>query len=272
MSERAKFEILCVTMNQHDFSKIMEMNIHSNVVFANQCDHTSYEEIVFDEVHTARMISTTTRGVGINRNIAFMYGGALYCLLADDDLKYVDNVEEIVLKEFYDHPDADVIIFHFDTDSESKKKKYNKTRRITPWEQMPWGGVRIALKLDSVRKHNIWFNSLFGGGCVFPSGEDSLWLRDARRKGLVFYVSQETIGTISFDDSSWFTGFDEKFYFGKGAFCAAINRRPLSWWGLYYYLRTRKNCMLSRKVAIEFFYRGVDGYDKLQSFDMNENR
>ena len=39
------FEILCVTMYQKDFSKIGEMNIHSNVVFANQCDRTSYEEI-----------------------------------------------------------------------------------------------------------------------------------------------------------------------------------------------------------------------------------
>ncbi len=30
------FEVLCVTMNQNDFSKIKEMNINSDVVFANQ--------------------------------------------------------------------------------------------------------------------------------------------------------------------------------------------------------------------------------------------
>ena len=65
----SKFEILCVTMHQNDFSKIKEMNIHSDVVFTNQCDHTSYEEIEFDG-HTAKMISTQTRGVGKNRNLA----------------------------------------------------------------------------------------------------------------------------------------------------------------------------------------------------------
>lgn len=32
----SKFELLCVTMHQKDFSKIQEMNIHSDVVFANQ--------------------------------------------------------------------------------------------------------------------------------------------------------------------------------------------------------------------------------------------
>ena len=67
-----RFEIACVTMHQKDFSKIQEMNIHSDVIFANQCDRTAYEEIAF-EGHTARMISTETRGVGNNRNLALTY-------------------------------------------------------------------------------------------------------------------------------------------------------------------------------------------------------
>lgn len=32
----SKFELLCVTMHQKDFSKLQEMNIRSDVVFANQ--------------------------------------------------------------------------------------------------------------------------------------------------------------------------------------------------------------------------------------------
>ena len=56
----SKFEILCVTMHQNDFSKIKEMNIRSDVVFANQCDHTNYEELEF-EGHIAKMISTQTK-------------------------------------------------------------------------------------------------------------------------------------------------------------------------------------------------------------------
>ena len=51
----SKFEILCVTMHQNDFSKIKEMNVHSNIVYANQADYTSYEEYEF-EGHTAKMI------------------------------------------------------------------------------------------------------------------------------------------------------------------------------------------------------------------------
>lgn len=266
MSERAKFEILCVTMNQHDFSKIKEMNIHSNVVFANQCDHTSYEELVFDEVHTARMVSTETRGVGVNRNIALMYGDAEFCLFADDDVRYVDNMEELVLNEFKSHPSADVFIFNLYTDSERRQKKYKKTRRVTPWERMPWGGFRVAVKLDAVRKCNVWFSTLFGGGCVFPSGEDSIWLRDTKRRGLKFYISKEVIGQVSFEKSTWFTGVNEKYYYGQGAYYRAMYKYSLSLWLLYFAFRTRKNSQLTFSERLRWMKYGIDGYDKMVSF------
>jgi len=105
------FEILCVTMHQRDFSKIREMNIHSDVVFANQADRTEKQQIEF-EGHTARMITTDTRGVGINRNTALMYAQGEICLFADDDVTYDDDMEQRVLAEFDSHPDADVMIFH----------------------------------------------------------------------------------------------------------------------------------------------------------------
>ena len=43
-----KFEILCVTMGQTDFSKISEMNVHSNIVFANQAGEVSYSDFEFE--------------------------------------------------------------------------------------------------------------------------------------------------------------------------------------------------------------------------------
>jgi len=260
------FEILCVTMHQNDFSKIAQMNIHSNVVFANQADTTSYNETELEGKY-AKMITTTTRGVGINRNLALTYASADICLFADDDLTYVDNVEEIVLREFNDHPDADVFIFHLETDdTERPQKKYPKTRRHGRFERMPWGGVRIAIRLSSVKKANLWFTTLFGGGCIFPSGEDSMWLLEAKRKGLRFYVSKETIGTISFGQSSWFTGADEKFYFGKGAFYAAVHPQSIFFWILYFILRTRKSGELKISEKIKWMRLGRLGYIEMKGY------
>ena len=124
-----KFQILCVTMHQCDFSKIKEMNIHSDVIFSNQADRTGFDTLEFED-HTAQMITTETRGVGKNRNIGLMYADAEICLFADDDVTYVDDMEDIVVREFETHPDADIMIFHLDTDDPVRvQKKYARTKK-----------------------------------------------------------------------------------------------------------------------------------------------
>ena len=262
----SKFEILCVTMRQNDFSKIKEMNIHSDVVFSNQCDRTAYDEFSF-EGHTAKMISTETRGVGINRNLGLMYASAEICLFADDDVTYHDDMEKRVVAEFDAHPDADIIIFHFDTDSQRKQVKYEKTRKCGKFERMPWGGVRIAFRTASIRKANVWFTTLFGGGCIFPSGEDSMWLTDAKRKGLTFYVSKETIGQVSFEESTWFTGVNEGFFFGKGVFYEAVHPRSFWLWKNYFAFRTKKMTKMSTSEKKKWMNHGKKAYREMLSFE-----
>lgn len=262
----SKFEVLCVTMKQRDFSKIKEMNIHSNVVFANQADTTSYEELKFED-YTAKMITTATRGVGINRNLSLMYASADICLFADDDVVYNDDYQDVILREFEAHPDADIFIFHFDTDSERKQKRYNKTQKCGKLSRQPWAGFRIAFRLTSVRKANLNFTTVFGGGCIFPSGEDSMWLNDAKKAGLTIYVSKETIGNVSFEHSTWFTGVDKKFYFAKGAYYQAVHPKTFALWTLYFILRTHKTGELSIKQRLHWMKIGRKSYKSFESFE-----
>lgn len=267
----SKFQILCVTMGQTDFSKLEQMNIHSDVIFANQADRTEKQELEF-EGHTATMITTDTRGVGKNRNIALLYADADICLFADDDVTYVHDVERIVVDEFEAHPDADIIIFHLDAGSVRKQIRYSETKKCRGYFRMPWGAVRIAFRRSSVQKANLWFTTLFGGGSMFPSGEDSLWLRDAKRKGLTFYVSKETIGKVDMEESSWFTGYDEKFFFGKGACCAALYGRWSGLWSFYYLLRYFRAGKLSIGKKLKWMQFGKQGYTRMCPFSHFQNQ
>ncbi len=260
------FEILCTTMHQTDFSKIKEMNIKSNVVFANQCDHTSYEEMDFDG-HTAKMISTTTRGVGKNRNLSLIYASADICLFADDDVVYDDDAEQKILSEFEKNPDADVMIFHFESNHPTRKPpKYNETKKWVSAKN-PWGAVRIAFRLSAVRKANVWFTTLFGGGCIFPSGEDSIWLKSARKAGLTFYVSKETIGKVSYENSSWFTGYDEKYFYGVGACYQAINPKTAVLKRVLRVYSERSRGSLSPKQKLQWMKNGAKGYQRNISYE-----
>ena len=133
----SKFEILCVTMHQTDFSKIQQMNIHSDVFFANQADRTALETLEFDG-HKARMLTTDTRGVGVNRNMTLQYAQGDICLFADDDVTYCDDMEQRVLAEFDAHPDADVMIFHLDGEEGHEQISYSRTKRKSRYNRYEW--------------------------------------------------------------------------------------------------------------------------------------
>jgi glycosyltransferase involved in cell wall biosynthesis len=266
------FQILCVTMNQNDFSKIKQMNIHSNVIFANQTNINKIDYLTFEN-HIATMISTNTKGVGVNRNIALMYADSDICLLADDDIRYYDNVEKKVMNEFEKHPDADVFIFHLDTDVEERQlEKYCKTRSVHKFDKKPWGAVRVAFRLKSIMRSNIWFSTLFGGGAKFPCGEDSIWIEQLFKCGLKFYVSKETIGFVSCKESTWFTGYDEKRFFAAGALYAYLYRQNSWIWKYYFAIRTKNKGVLSFKDKCYWIQMGIDGYRNDYSFEELKDR
>ncbi len=256
-----KFQILCVTMNQVDFSRIHGMNIHSDVVFANQADATEYSEANFEN-NTAKMITTNTLGVGINRNLALLYATADICLFADDDMHYVDGLENIILKEFERLPQADAIVFNVISSNDERPQLQNtKTKRMRFYSKNPYGTFRVAVKLDIIRKKNIWFSTLFGGGSKYLSGEDSLFINDMRRNKLRIYLSDRLIGTVNQDASTWYRGYDAPFFYSKGVFLKAnYYLNPLRFLHILYIAIHIKSCEISFAERIRLMRAGGNGF------------
>jgi len=198
-----------------------------------------------------------------------MYASADICLLADDDIVYRDDLEQVILNEFGKHPDADIIIFNYDAiNSGTRKiKKFKKTKKSSKFFRKMGGGIRIAFRLASAKKANLWFTTLFGGGCIFPCGEDSKWLIDAYNKNLNVYVSKEFIGTVSFGDSSWFNGVNERYFYGFGAFYKDVHPISYPLWMLYFAIRTTKMTKMGFLTKIHWLRNGVKGYKKLLTYD-----
>ena len=69
------------------------------------------------------------------------------------------------------------------------------------------------------------------------------------------------------EDSSWFTGFDEKFFFGKGAFCAAMHPRAFLLFSLYYVWRYRRAGNLTNRKKLKWMKHGKKGYCQMLSYD-----
>ena len=235
-------QVLVSTMNQTDHSLIHKMNLNSDAIIINQCNKLAASL----EKHNGFLIhwySFNERGVGLSRNNALMRANADIVLFADDDIKYVEHYRELILKEFEQLPKADLIIFNLDG-SHTAHEEYENRRihRLHFFNCMRYGTARIAVRLDKIRRANISFHLMFGGGARYACGEDSIFLADCLRHGLKIYASNKMIGALSGRPSTWFSGYNEAFFRDKGALFTCISRR-FSWiWAIQFCLKHRTIC------------------------------
>ena len=262
-------EVLCATMHQKDFSKIDAMNIQSNVVYANQSDDTRYDEMMFGE-NQAKMITTATRGVGINRNLSLLYSSGDYLLISDDDLTYVDGYADIVKKAFEEIPDADCIIFNIITIGEDFGRRHNKkSKRVRWYNALNYGAVRLAVKRTSLKREGVMFITNFGGGTKYSAGEDTLFICGMLKSGMKLYTHPAVIASVDQTTSTWFTGYNEKFYYDKGALFSAISKPWARALCLQYLVRHKyykKNGMKFSSVY-RLMKQGIEGYKTLRTYD-----
>lgn len=218
----SKVQVLVTTMHETNLDKFVSMNIQSDVVFANQKDSFSYTKEVING-HTAEMITTPTRGVSKNRNIAIAFSGDTeYIVFSDDDLRFLDGYEEIVINEFENHKEAEAIKFNLDCVSERKLSiKPTKVFKKANFKNYTACGMcGFAIKKDVLIKANLGFNEYFGPGSKVLCGEDTIFLHEVLEKKVKFYFSPKIIAQINLSSSSWHKGYDDR-EFGKQRFMAA---------------------------------------------------
>ena len=260
----SRLQVLVATMNQSDHSIAKKMNIRCDAVIANQADR---EEISsFDtEYGRVKMITTATRGVGLNRNIALLVADAEYILFADDDVVYNDDMPTSVLAAFDENPDADMIVFSMDIvrNGRVSEKRYLKNKRLHVRNSMRFGTYTLAARRDAVIQNNIVFNQYFGGGCDFSSGEDSLFIKACFDTGLKVYSHDYVLGSCCKDTSSWFVGCNEKYFYDKGVLMGKLF--PHSSWimTMYFAVRFKKETKLSVFERIKYMYSGLRNSKKM---------
>ena len=247
-----KLEVLLSVMNL-DKKDLDKMNITSKCTVINQCDKESFEK--YKNFH---IYSYNERGLSNSRNRGLEHISEDIIILCDDDVVYDKDYEKIILEEFKKNKDADVITFNIN--SPNRKIRLNKKdKRLHFYNILTYTSSRIAFRRSSV--DNIRFDTLFGSGSKYTSGEDTLFLVSLLKNKKKIYSSTKNIGMVYQNESNWFKGYNEKYFFDKGALFTAISYKFRHILMLQYLLR-HKEVLTNYKLkeAYKIMKRGSKDY------------
>jgi glycosyltransferase involved in cell wall biosynthesis len=264
-----KLQVLVATMHRTDLALVETMNLRCGAIIANQADR---EEIVTEG--NVKMITTATRGVGLNRNIALLAADGDILLFADDDMVYEEDMPQQVLAAFRENPKADGLVFGIDITRDGKvtERRRVKNKRIRLWNAMRYGAVRIAVRRQALLKNNITFHQQFGGGCPFSAGEDSLFLKDCLDHGMKLYGHPYSLGQCCKDSSSWFVGHNEKYFYDKGVLVRKLFPRLYPVMGLYFALCFKRQTDLGPAQRLRLVYAGIRGGKTMEKYETYSHR
>ena len=210
-----KVQVLVSAMNQNPRELAEKMNLSSDAIIINQCDKESYEEFSFKD-REIKCYSFAERGIGKSRNNALMRADRDICLFADDDIVYEDGYEEKIVAEFAQNPQADMIVFNIDVDKSRQTYHITERKRVQFYNCGRYGAVSFALRTKKLQESGVRFSLLFGGGAKYSNGEDSLFIKEFMDKGYRVYTAPVTIGREEVRESTWFSGYHDKFFFDRG--------------------------------------------------------
>lgn len=261
-----KLQVLVSTMHRKDYSILDEMNIQSDAVVINQCDREETEEFLYHG-HSIKWINVKERGIGKSRNMAIENADADIILFADDDVVYDNGMVQAVVRAFEEHKDSDIIVFNLESLNTNRPEfMVEQDIKINQFNFLRYGATKIAARTDSINKNKLRFSLLFGGGAKYQCGEDNLFMIQSIKAGLNPIAVPVKIGCVKQEESTWFKGYNEKYFYDRGVLFGAMFGLSAP---IYLLLIDIKN---NSRFEIPFLKRYITGLKGIKKYKELEKR
>lgn len=258
-----RVQVLVATMHQTDHSLLKKMNIQTDAIVVNQCDENKIEEFEYNG-HKIKWLSLKERGVGLSRNTALMRADADILLFADDDIVYVDGYEDMIIRAFESNPKISFAVFNIESLNPDRPEHIDLKDKKLNWANcLKYGACRTAVRREKIFKANINYSLLFGGGAPHQAGEDNLFTINCLQKGLKGMASSFMLGTVNQEESTWFKGYNEKYYIDRGFLFASMYGRWSKFVLLLFELKSiHKPSAISLIQRLKLEFAGVKAFKK----------
>ena len=196
LNNNLKLEILISTMfrvsldfleTMFPFQELSDLNI----LIINQ---TEKGKELRPGLPNIRVINSYEKGISKSRNLAIKNAIGDICLIADDDVEYVPNFENIVKNAFTKFHKASIVLFKIKTFSGKSYKFYPTVskRMCCKKEVKTTSSIEIAFQREDIQE-KFYFNTNFGLGSQFDSGEEYVFLKEVLHQSKEVYFENQTI-------------------------------------------------------------------------------
>ena len=218
-----KIEHIVATMNRENTEFLKNNNYTIDATVINQTNKNEKQECYFENIKIT-LWSYKEIGLSKSRNRGIENSKADICIISDDDIRYKNDVGNIVKDAYIENPEFDIIVFQVKKNENELYKDYYKEKRVVKFfEAMKVSSVEMTFKKSSFEKYGIKFDENFGAGSKFFMGEENILLSLALKQGLKILYIPIVIGTLLESESTWFIGYDKNYFISRGASFAAIS-------------------------------------------------
>lgn len=257
---KRNLEVLMSSLEKDPMDLISHINLECDAVIVNQGNNENKYAFETADGYRVNVIESRGRGVGKSRNMALEEADSEIVLFSDDDIVYSEGYAGRVLKAFDSEPGADIIMFNVDVREERRTYFNNRRKNVYKWNVGRYPAYAAAARLDRIRKANVRFSLLFGGGAEYSCGEDSLFFMDCLKAGLKIKAFPDVIGQELARESTWFHGYNDKFFIDRGVLFYFLYGWLAPLWGIRFVMAKKKlyGSSVSPRDAYALIRRGIN--------------
>ncbi len=247
-----KTEVLLSVMDKEDTLHYVDMlNIRTDALIVNQCGVRNIYQTSgrYGKIYVRE---SDRRGLSISRNEAMDNAHSDTVIFCDNDIKYENDAFVKIDSAFERNPEAAVLVFFIER-PERKSPVYGRECVMDRLHMMKIFSPEIAVRLS--RLGDLRLDEEFGAGARYSMGEENIFLFEASRRGLTVKYIPEKIACMLPGQSSWFNGYDERFFFNRGAGYQAMDKSR--WYLLAWQFLIRKRKLYSDEISMADAYKSM---------------
>ncbi|WP_010175094.1 glycosyltransferase family 2 protein [Bacillus coahuilensis] len=157
------------------------------VIIVSQGNHEVISQTLKKYSFDYQQIPIDIRGLSNARNVGMKHISGDYVTFSDDDCWYVEDALTYIAEQF-ENKKASILSFQFyDPFRNEYPKNYvqNEIHSVQWRDLFSKSSIEIFVDVHSVGKENIEFDTRFGLGAQYPSGEENIFLMDQLNRGHV---------------------------------------------------------------------------------------